>query len=103
VMGLGAAVLAGDPGGAGEEAGGQAGDEAGEALSVRAVLLDTAADAAAAAGVAVTGAIILATGGLYWLDPVVALIVALVIAYQARGLVGEALALARPLPRGRRP
>ena len=38
-------------------------------LSVAAVLLDTIADAAAAAGVAATGAIILATGGWYWLDP----------------------------------
>jgi len=52
-------------------------------LNVRAVLLDTAADAAAAAAVAITGTIILATGGLYWLDPTVALIVSAVIAYHA--------------------
>jgi cation diffusion facilitator family transporter len=58
------------------------GDE-GDKLNMRAVLLDTAADAAAAAAVAVTGAIILATGGLYWLDPTVALLVSAVIAYHA--------------------
>jgi cobalt-zinc-cadmium efflux system protein len=58
------------------------GDE-GDKLNIRAVLLDTAADAAAAAAVAVTGAIILATGGLYWLDPTVALLVSAVIAYHA--------------------
>src|SRR5437879_7495328 len=40
-------------------------------LNMRAVLLDTTADAAAAAGVALTGAIILWAGGLYWLDPTV--------------------------------
>lgn len=37
-------------------------------LSAAAVLLDTIADAAAAAGVATAGAIILATRGWYWLD-----------------------------------
>jgi cobalt-zinc-cadmium efflux system protein len=57
-------------------------DEAGT-LNMRAVLLDTVADAAAAAGVAATGAIILAARGLYWLDSTVALIIAAVIAYQA--------------------
>jgi cobalt-zinc-cadmium efflux system protein len=50
---------------------------------MKAVMLDTAADAAAAASVAATGAIILATNGLYWLDPTVALIVSIVIAYHA--------------------
>jgi len=52
-------------------------------LNMRAVLLDTAADAAAAASVAVTGAIILATGVNYWLDPTVALVVSVVIGYHA--------------------
>jgi cation diffusion facilitator family transporter len=47
-------------------------DQHGE-LNMRAVLLDTAADAAAAAGVAITGGVILAVRGLYWLDPTVAL------------------------------
>ena len=51
-------------------------------MSMRAVLLDTAADAVAAAGVAVTGAVILASGGNYWLDPLVALLIAAVVAWQ---------------------
>ncbi|MHB8465130.1 MAG: cation diffusion facilitator family transporter [Acidimicrobiales bacterium] len=60
------------------------GDEDNNAeLTMRAVLLDTAADAAAAAGVAVAGAVIAATGGWYWLDPAVALLVAGVVAYHA--------------------
>ena len=63
-------------------------------LNIRAVLLEIGADAAAAAGVAVTGAIILAAGGLYWLDPTVALLIAMVIADQAaRLLVGVGAAL----------
>lgn len=56
-------------------------------LSVAAVLLDTIADAAAAAGVAAAGAIILATGGWYWLDPAVALAIAVVVAYHAFALI----------------
>jgi cobalt-zinc-cadmium efflux system protein len=59
-------------------------------LNMRAVLLDTAADAAAAAGVALTGGIILATGGLYWLDPAVALTISAVVAYHAIRLVRRA-------------
>jgi cobalt-zinc-cadmium efflux system protein len=65
-------------------------------LSVAAVLLDTVADAAAAAGVAATGAIILATGGWYWLDPAVALAIALVVAYYACALIRKALIQLRP-------
>ena len=52
--------------------GGGLDDDDGEDLNIKAVLLDTAADAAAAGGVAVTGAVILATHGWYWLDPTVA-------------------------------
>jgi cobalt-zinc-cadmium efflux system protein len=62
-------------------------DDEGAELNMRAVLLDTAADATAAAGVAVTGAVILATGGLYWLEPTVALIISAVIAYHATKLL----------------
>ena len=54
-------------------------------------MLDTVADAAAAIGVAVSGAIILVTGGHYWLDPLVALVIALVVAYHALRLVRRAL------------
>ena len=76
------------------------GDEDGERdLSVAAVLLDTVADAAAAAGVAAVGAIILVTGGWYWLDPAVALAIAVVIAYHALALVRKAVARLRPAAR----
>jgi len=49
--------------------GGDADDDPDDDLNMRALLLDTAGDAAAAAGVAVTGAVILAAHGWYWLDP----------------------------------
>jgi cobalt-zinc-cadmium efflux system protein len=78
VMTAGALVLRGDDGD------GEAGERD---LSVAAVLLDTIADAAAAAGVAATGGIILATGGWYWLDPAVALTIAVIIAYHAIALI----------------
>jgi cobalt-zinc-cadmium efflux system protein len=58
-------------------------------LNMRAVLLDTAADAAAAAGVAVSGGVILATGRLYWLDPAVALLIAVVVGYHALVLLRD--------------
>ena len=66
-------------------------DAQGRDLSVAAVLLDTVADAAAAAGVAAAGGIILASGGWYWLDPAVALIIAVVIAYHALALLRKVL------------
>jgi len=65
-------------------------------LSVAAVLLDTIADAATAAAVAVVGAIILATGGWYWLDPAVALAISVVVAYHAIALIRKVLARLRP-------
>lgn len=64
----------------------------GDDLSMRAVLLDTAADAAAAAGVAASGGVILATGGLYWLDPTIALAVAVIVAYHAARLLRDVAA-----------
>jgi cobalt-zinc-cadmium efflux system protein len=73
----GALVLGGDT----DDAGG------GEDLNVKAVLLDTAADAAAAAGVAVSGAIILGAGGLYWLDPATALVIAVIVGFHALRLI----------------
>jgi cobalt-zinc-cadmium efflux system protein len=60
-------------------------------LNIKAVLLDTAADAAAAGGVAVTGAVILATRGWYWLDPAAALVIATVIGYHALMLIRRVL------------
>jgi cobalt-zinc-cadmium efflux system protein len=80
VMAAAALVLRGDDGD-GDEDGGE------QDLSVAAVLLDTVADAAAAAGVAVAGAVILVVKGWYWLDPAVALIIAVLIAYQAVRLI----------------
>src|SRR6266566_4778787 len=82
VMTAGALVLHGDA----DDDGTQERD-----LSVAAVLLDTVADAAAAAGVAATGAIIVATGGWYWLHPAVALAIAVVVAYHALALIRKVL------------
>lgn len=78
--------------------GGDAGDEEGaEDLNVKAVLLDTAADAAAAAGVAVSGAVILGADGWYWLDPATALCIAVIIGYHALKLTRKiAVALRSP-------
>jgi cobalt-zinc-cadmium efflux system protein len=52
-------------------------------LNMESVMLDTVADAAAAIGVAISGAVILATNGTYWLDSLVALIIAVVVGYHA--------------------
>lgn len=101
VMLIGALILGGDlddddsddaddADGDGHGGGDRAGD--GDALNVRAVLLDTAADAAAAGGVAVSGAVILSAGGLYWLDPAVALIIAAVVGYHALKLTRKVVA-----------
>jgi cobalt-zinc-cadmium efflux system protein len=73
VMVVGALILRGD----------DDDDDQGGKLNMRAVLLDTTADAAAAIAVALSGAIILATGANYWIDPTVALTVSAVIAYHA--------------------
>jgi cobalt-zinc-cadmium efflux system protein len=61
-------------------------------LNMESVMLDTVADAAAAIGVAVSGAIILATEGTYWLDSLVALLIALVVGYHAVRLIRRVLA-----------
>jgi len=76
--------------------GGDADDDNGEKdLNVKAVLLDTVADAAAAAGVAVSGAIILGAGGWYWLDPATALVIAVIVGYHALKLVRKITAALR--------
>jgi len=72
---------------------GDDGDDDGADLAMRAVLLDTAADAATAAGVAVSGAVILATHGHYWLDPAVALVVASIVGYRASALVRQSYSM----------
>src|SRR5205807_6005230 len=59
-------------------------------LSMESVMLDTVADAAAAIGVAVSGTVILVAHGLYWLDSLVALVIAAVVAYHALRLMRRA-------------
>ena len=66
-----------------------------EDIHMKSVLLDTLADAAAAAGVLVAGTIIWLTGGQYWLDPVIALILAAVIGYAGIRLAIQAVATLR--------
>ena len=61
-------------------------------LNMQSVMLDTVADAAAALGVAVSGVVILIADGLFWLDSVVALIIALVIGYHAVRLIRSVVA-----------
>ncbi len=60
-------------------------------LNMRAVLLDTAGDAIAAAGVALTGAVIVVVHGAFWLDPIVALAIAIIVGYHAYRLLREVL------------
>jgi cobalt-zinc-cadmium efflux system protein len=67
-------------------------------LNMESVMLDTVADAAAAIGVAVSGAIILITNGTYWLDSLVALLIALVVGYHAIRLMRRVLARLREKP-----
>ncbi|MUL79739.1 cation transporter [Mycolicibacterium sp. CBMA 226] len=74
-------------------------DAAAEDLHMRSVLLDTLADALAAAGVAVTGAIISITGSHFWLDSVVAIAISALIAVGAcRLLIDVAAALRTGTP-----
>jgi len=66
-----------------------------EDIHMKSVLFDTLADAAAAAGVLVAGTIIWIARGLYWLDPVIALILAAVIGYAGTRLALQAVAALR--------
>ena len=99
VLLAGALVLGADEDGNGNGNGdGRDDAEAGpgrEDLNFKAVLLDTAGDSAASAGVAVSGGIIFATGGLYWLDPATALVIAAVVGYHAARLLAKAAAALR--------
>jgi cobalt-zinc-cadmium efflux system protein len=61
----------------------------GHDLNMRSAMLHAASDAAASAGVLVAGVAMTVAGGLYWLDPLVSLVIALVIAYRAVGLLRE--------------
>jgi len=88
---VGALILGGNPGGE-DHASADGETSAGEDLNVKAVLLDTAAEAVAAAGVAVSGAVIYVTGRFFWLDPTLAAIIAVVIGYQAARLIHQVAA-----------
>jgi cobalt-zinc-cadmium efflux system protein len=66
-----------------------------EDIHMKSVLLDTLADAAAAAGVLVAGTIIWLSGGHYWFDPVIALILAAVIGYAGIQLAIQAITALR--------
>lgn len=66
-----------------------------EDIHMKSVLIDTLADAAAAAGVLTAGIIIWITGGLYWLDPVIALLLAAAIGYTGTRLAMQAFASLR--------
>lgn len=77
LMGCGALVLGGSSGS--------------EDLHMRSVLLDTVADAVAATAVAATGALILVTDDLYWVDSVVALGLSAVVGFVAIGLIKDVI------------
>lgn len=68
---------------------------ASEDLHMRSVLLDTLADAASAAAVAVAGAVIALTGRFFWLDSVLALAIAAVVAVPASALCLKGVAAMR--------
>lgn len=63
---------------------------AGEDLHMRSVLLDTLADAAAAAAIAIAGGVIAMTGRFFWLDSVLALAIAALVAFPATTLCVKA-------------
>jgi cobalt-zinc-cadmium efflux system protein len=66
-----------------------------EDLHMRSVLLDTLADAGAAAGVAVAGAIIAFSGRYQWLDPAIALVVCALVVTASVHLIINAVAALR--------
>ncbi|MGI8484397.1 MAG: cation diffusion facilitator family transporter, partial [Thermomicrobiales bacterium] len=68
------------------------GREAGsEDLHMRSVLLDTVSDALTAAAVAVTGAIFYFAHGLYWLDPVIAIVIGVIVGFGALRLLRDVM------------
>lgn len=62
-----------------------------EDLHMRSVLLDTASDSVAAAAVAVAGAVMAVARGLYWLDPAVGALIALVVMASAVRLLVDVI------------
>ncbi len=70
-------------------------DDDGDRANMRAISLDTAADAAAAGGAAIAGVIIIATDGHYWLDPTVAIVIAIFVGYHVIFLLRRVFGLLR--------
>lgn len=66
-------------------------DVADDDVHLRAVFLDTLADAGAAAGVAVSGTVLAGAPRLAWLDPAVALAISVVVLIAAAPLVRDAV------------
>lgn len=62
-----------------------------EDLHMRSVLLDTVADGAAALAVAVGGAVIAWTHGMFWIDPVLGGLIAVLVAVSAVRLIADAV------------
>jgi cobalt-zinc-cadmium efflux system protein len=58
-------------------------------LHMRSVLLDTVSDAVSSMAVAIAGAIILVYGKYYWLDPLLAVLIGLIIGFNALGLLRD--------------
>ena len=58
-------------------------------LNMRSAALHMAGDTAASLGVAAAGAVILVTGGWFWLDPAVSIVVGLLVVYQAWRLLRQ--------------
>ena len=63
----------------------------GQDLNTRSVVLHMAGDTAASIGVALTGVVIVATGGWYWLDPAISIAIGLLIAAQAWRLLRDTI------------
>lgn len=92
--GLGAYVVGGGHGGHGhggtDHVTGHGGpDQQGPDLNLRGATLHLLADALVSLGVAAAGLVILLTGGWEWLDPAVTIVVGVVIAAYALGLLRE--------------
>jgi len=64
--------------------------EYGSDLNMRSALLHMAGDALASLGVALVGLLVLLTGRLFWLDPVVSMAIGVLIAVEAFRLVAQA-------------
>ena len=58
-------------------------------LNMRSAMLHMVSDAAASAGVLAAGIVMTVVGGAYWLDPAASILISLVIAWRAVGLLGE--------------